>query len=117
MISSGERAGKLGPRPAGTRRKLLLCLCPRRLVPQVLMNEGDHHAALTDGGGDSFCGAVADVAAGEDAGTLVSRRYRSRSSLPGCRWPSRRAGEHVSVAVEAILRATGTGNTLCRLHR
>ena len=41
---------------------------------EVLVHEGDRHAALADRGGDALDRAGPDVAAGEDPGTLVSSR-------------------------------------------
>ena len=67
-------------------------LGPRALVLEVLVHEGDGHAALADGGRDTLDRAEPHVATGEDAGNArleqvgvaveLSSVLRSRTSAP-----------------------------------
>ena len=51
-------------------------------VAQVLVHEGDRHAALADGRGDALDRAEPDVAAREDARERSSRAGRGRGRAP-----------------------------------
>ena len=79
--------------PAGERPTAAggLLLGPRVSVLQVLMHEGDRHAALADGGGDALDGAEPDVAAREDARDAGLEQVRVAVELPAPRGASRRS--------------------------
>ena len=59
-------------------------------LAQVLVDEGDRHAALADGGGDALDRAEADVAAGEDAGHARLEQVRVAVERPAAARAARR---------------------------
>src|SRR5262249_11655643 len=73
-------------------------------VPEVLVHEGDRHAALADGGGDAFDRAEPDIAAREDARDARLEQVRVAVELPASRVAYVGAREHVAAAVECDLR-------------
>ena len=75
----------------------------RARIPEVLMHEGDRHAALADGGGDALDRAEPHVAAGEDAGHARLEQVRVAVERPAPAGAHVRAGEHVAVVVERDL--------------
>ena len=84
-MSAKLAAGQV-PAPASAELRALLLL-----LAQVLVDEGDRHAALADRRGDALDRAEADVAAREDAGdarleqvgvALELQRPAARTSVP-----------------------------------
>jgi hypothetical protein len=53
------------------------------VLSEVLVHEGDRHAALADCRGDALDGAESDVAAGEDARDAGLEEVRVAVELPG----------------------------------
>src|SRR3954454_938702 len=72
-------------------------------VLEVLVHEGDGHAALADRGGDALDRSVADVAAGEDAGHARLEQVRIAPGPQAARLAHVRAGEHEALRVERDL--------------
>src|SRR6185437_14800970 len=68
---------------------------PLLRLAQVLVHEGDRHAALADGRRHALDGPEADVAAGEDAGDARLEQVRVALELPAVGARQLRAGEHV----------------------
>ena len=91
--------------PAGERPTVAgdLLLGPRVRLLQVLMYEGDRHAALADGGGNTLYGGEPDVAAGEDARGAGLEQVRIAVELPAPGGGHVGAREHVAVAIERHL--------------
>src|SRR3954452_13929761 len=72
-------------------------------VLEVLVHEGDGHAALADRGGDALDRSVADVAAGEDAGHARLEQVGVALGRPAARRAHVRAREHEALRVERDL--------------
>src|SRR6185437_1580692 len=64
-------------------------------LPEVLMHEGDRHAALADCGGNPLHRTVTHVTTGEDAGHARLQQVRVAVELPpvGCAYVG--PGQHV----------------------
>src|SRR6185437_3566464 len=77
---------------------------PLLRLAQVLVHEGDRHAALADGRRHALDGPEADVAAGEDAGDARLEQVRVALELPAVGARQLRAGEHVPAPVAGDLR-------------
>src|SRR5581483_104266 len=78
-------------------------LGPAVRLLQVLVHESDRHAALADRGGDPLDRAVADVAAGEDAGAARLEQLRVAVELPLPGGGDVGAGEDIAALVEGDL--------------
>ena len=74
-------------------------------VLEVLMDEGDRHAALADGGGHALHGAEAHVAAREDARDARLQEVRVAVERPLDRRAHVGAGEHEAAVGRARSRA------------
>jgi len=61
---------------------------PAVVLPEVLVHEGDRHAAFADRGRDSLHRAEADVAAGEDARHARLEEVRVALDIPAARGPT-----------------------------
>src|SRR5262245_31771477 len=72
-------------------------------LPEILVDEGDRHAALADGGRDTLHGAGADVAACEDPRHARLEQVRIALELPPPVGEDVRAGEHEAAPVERDL--------------
>ena len=70
---------------------------------EVLVDERDRHAALSDGGGDALHRAEADVAAGEDAWDARLEQERIALELPPVGDAEIRAREHIAAGIERDL--------------
>ena len=84
------------------------CLSRRRRVGdrgvlEVLVNEGDGHAALAHGRGDAFDRTEPDVAAGENARDAGLEEVGVAVEVPPARRSHLRPGEDVAVVVERDL--------------
>src|SRR5262249_36320222 len=97
---SGCLPGRVAPAASARRR-------------DVLVHEGDRHAALADRRGNALHRAEPDVAAGEDAGDARLEEVRVAVELPPARRPRVEAGEHVSLLVERDLRWEPCGFGIC----
>src|SRR5919109_2845923 len=71
---------------------------------EVLMDEGDRHAAFADSGSDAFHRGRAHVAAGEDAGDARLEKVRVALELPASGGGDVRTGEDIAAPVELDLR-------------
>src|SRR5579862_9914596 len=78
-------------------------------LPQVLMDEGNRHAAFANRGGDPFHRAEPDIAAREDAGRARLQQVRVTLELPVSGAAQIAAGAHVALRVEGDLRREPAG--------
>src|SRR3954452_14332027 len=72
-------------------------------VAEVLMHEGDRHAPFADRRGDTFHGAEANVAAGEDPGDAGLQQIRVTVARPAPVRPDLGARQDVTALVERDL--------------
>ena len=126
-VSHDSCASPPPPAANGISRRGCARAAPGRLlgVAQVLVDEGDRHAALADRGGDALDRAEAHVAAGEDArdagleqvgvARLASRRRssprRRRSGRSRARrGPLRRGSQSVSASAPMKTKSPAQGS-------
>src|SRR5437762_3377882 len=76
---------------------------------EVLVDEGDGHAAFADGRSDAFYGRGADVAAREDAGNARLEEVRVAVEFPASGGGRVGACEYVAVAIDGDLRRQPRG--------